>query len=110
MLVILSAGQGLVNYSQDLASKKVSRRGEMQNLVMLLIMLSLGSCADVGNRQEPQEPLNPVTLAVPQKSPHGYVVGGDPERFGGFIGDCASDENFPYYWKCQAENSGNDFK
>ena len=47
-----------------------------------------------------------MTEAVPQKSPHGYVVGGNPGRFGGFIGDCTSDENFPHYWECQAENAG----
>jgi len=27
---------------------------------------------------------------------------------GGFIGSCASDENFPYYWDCMSENSGGD--
>lgn len=43
------------------------------------------------------------------KSPHGYVISGPKARFGGFIGDCSSDENFPYYWQCQAENEGNDF-
>ena len=81
----------------------------MKNLAVLLIFLSLVSCAGTGGPQGPQKPLNPVTRAVLQKSPHGYVVGGDPERFGGFIGDCTSDENFPYYWKCQSENAGNDF-
>jgi len=53
--------------------------------------------------------LNPVIPAVPQKSPHGNVLGGAPERFGGFIGNCTSDENFPDYWQCQSENAGNDF-
>ena len=43
------------------------------------------------------------------KSPHGYVINGSTERFGGFIGDCASDENFPLYWECQAENGGESF-
>jgi hypothetical protein len=43
------------------------------------------------------------------KSPHGYVVNGSKERFGGFIGDCSSDENFPLYWECQAENGGESF-
>ena len=41
------------------------------------------------------------------KSPHGYVIDGPRERFGGFLGDCSSDENFQHYWKCQAENAGN---
>ena len=57
--------------------------------------------------QGPEEPLNPV--AAVEKSPQGYVVGGDPGRFGGFIGDCTDDENFIYFWKCQSENAGNDF-
>ncbi len=37
------------------------------------------------------------------------LVGGDPGRFGGFIGDCTSEENFPHYWECQAENARNGF-
>ena len=40
------------------------------------------------------------------KSPHGYVINGSTERFGGFIGDCSSDENFPLYWECQEEIGG----
>jgi hypothetical protein len=40
------------------------------------------------------------------KSPHGYIINGPKARFGGFIGDCASDENFSLYWECQAENGG----
>ena len=81
----------------------------MKNMAVLLIFLSLVSCVGTGDPQGPQKPLNPVTRAVPPKSPHGYVVRGDPERFGGFIGDCTTDENFPYYWQCQSENAGNDF-
>ena len=81
----------------------------MKNLAVLLIMWSLVSCVGAGDPQGPKDPLNPVTPAVPQKSPHGYVVRGDPERFGGFIGNCTSDENFPYYWQCLSENAGNNF-
>ena len=45
------------------------------------------------------------------KMPQGYI---DPKiylpgRFGGFIGDCASDENFQWYWECMSENAGNSF-
>ena len=40
------------------------------------------------------------------KSPHGYVINGPASRFGGFIGDCSSDENFKDYWECQSENGG----
>ncbi len=47
-----------------------------------------------------------VTSAQPVKSPHGYVINGPKNRFGGFVGDCSSDENFPYYWECQRENAG----
>ena len=43
------------------------------------------------------------------KSPHGYVINGPKSRFGGFIGDCSSDENFKDYWGCQAENGGDSF-
>jgi hypothetical protein len=80
----------------------------MKNLAGLLIILILVACAGTDDPPGPQEPLNPVTRVVQQKSRHGYVVAGDPERFGGFIGDCASDENFPHYWQCQSENAGND--
>ena len=40
------------------------------------------------------------------KSPQGYVINGPKDKFGSFVGDCASDENFPYYWECQAESAG----
>jgi hypothetical protein len=76
---------------------------------MLLVILSLTACVGSGDPQEQEEPLNPVSRSVNQKSPHGYVIGGDPERFGGFIGDCTSYENFPFFWQCQSENAGNDF-
>jgi hypothetical protein len=50
--------------------------------------------------------------AKPAKSPHGYIItkDSDPGRFGGFIGDCSDDRNWPYYWECMSENSGNGFK
>ena len=40
------------------------------------------------------------------KSPHGYVIDGPRARFGGFLGDSSSDENFQHYWMCQDENAG----
>jgi hypothetical protein len=83
---------------------------KMKHLAKLLVILSLAACVGPGAPQGPEEPLNPVNPATARESFHGYVVGGDPARFGGFTGDCASDENFPFYWKCQAENAGNDFK
>ena len=81
----------------------------MKNLAVWIIMCSLVSCVGAGDPQGPADPLNPVTPADPQKTSHGYIAGGDPERFGGFIGNCTSDENFPYYWQCLSENAGNDF-
>ncbi len=53
----------------------------------------------------------PRTPDPPKKTPQGYIISKDyqPEKYGGFIGDCASDENFPFYWDCMSENSGNDF-
>jgi len=82
---------------------------KMKNMAILLVILSLASCVGAGHLQGPQKRLNPVPREVAQKSPHGYVVGGDPERFGGFVGDCTSEKNFRFYWKCQSENAGNDF-
>ncbi|CAB1063762.1 hypothetical protein D1BOALGB6SA_8546 [Olavius sp. associated proteobacterium Delta 1] len=43
------------------------------------------------------------------KSPHGYVINGPKASFGGFVGDCAGDENFLYYWECQAESAGDNY-
>lgn len=47
--------------------------------------------------------------AKPAKSPHGYIITKDyePGRFGGFVGDCTDDKNWPYYWQCMSENAGN---
>lgn len=55
------------------------------------------------NRQDATEPTQPL------KSPHGYIINKDYDlgRFGGFIGDCTDDQNWPYYWQCMSENSGN---
>ncbi len=55
---------------------------------------------------DPNTPANPEQIV---KSPQGYVLNGPKDRFGGFIGDCSSDENFPYYWECQAESAGDNF-
>ena len=43
------------------------------------------------------------------KSPKGYVLKGPKDRFGSFVGDCSSDENFPFYWECQAESAGDGY-
>ena len=86
----------------------------------LILSLNLVACAtspSVGRIPSGQAvgPLNAAKLSASNtnqvvKSPHGYVIGGPKERFGGFVGNCASDENFPYYWQCQSENAGHDFR
>ena len=47
----------------------------------------------------------------PPKTPQGYIRSDvyQPEKYGGFRGDCSSEENFPYYWECMSENAGNGF-
>ena len=59
---------------------------------------------------ENQSAITPV-VDLPPKTPQGYIRSDvyQPEKYGGFIGDCASDENFPYYWECMSENAGNGF-
>jgi hypothetical protein len=54
----------------------------------------------------------PRTPDPPKKTPQGYISSEvyQPEKYGGFIGDCASDENFSFYWDCMSENSGNNFQ
>ena len=93
----------------------------MRRLVVFIMIFHLFACAakrpsDVsqpghGNAKETAqrpEPAAPDT-SKPIKSPHGYIITKDyePGRFGGFIGDCADDLNWPYYWQCMSENSGN---
>jgi hypothetical protein len=57
----------------------------------------------------------PVSGSVPDpppKTPQGYIRSDvyQPEKYGGFRGDCAGDENFPFYWECMSENAGSDFQ
>lgn len=96
----------------------------MKYLMALILIINLWACvanlpsevaqtkpdstekvADQNNSAAP-DPAKPI------KSPHGYIITKDYEsgRFGGFIGDCADDKNWPYYWECMSENSGNGFK
>ena len=81
----------------------------MRQLGILFVIISLAACAGSGESDGPAEPIDSVSRTEPRKSPQGYVIGGDPARFGGFIGDCSSDENFENFWQCQSENAGNDF-
>jgi hypothetical protein len=93
----------------------------MKTLVVLTIMIGLIACAANIPTDETQsgsssakkaaaaiKPDAPET-ARPLKSPHGYIIDQDYElgRFGGFVGDCTDDQNWPYYWQCMSENAGN---
>ena len=84
-----------------------------------MVMISLVACAAHQTTNSPSR--NPAAMENPKKvdkfadkstgqlvkSSHGYVIDGPKGRFGGFLGDCSSDENFQHYWMCQAENAGN---
>ena len=86
--------------------------------ICLSLILSITVVACATNPSLDSTPSGPASLEVPNdsdkktagdseklvKSPHGYIINGPKASFGGFIGDCASDENFPLYWECQAEN------
>ena len=58
------------------------------------------------------QPVSPPVVDSPPKTPQGYIRSDvyQPEKYGGFIGDCSSEENFPYYWECMSENAGNNFE
>ena len=93
----------------------------MKTLVALIVIINLFACAAT----MPSDVSQPATdtskktaaegfsgtpgAAQPVKSPHGYIIDKDyqPGRFGGFIGDCTDDQNWPYYWQCMSENAGN---
>jgi hypothetical protein len=89
----------------------------MKTLMVIVVIINLFACAanrpsDVSQtgpdpaQQKASAASNP---AKPLKSPHGYIITKDYElgRFGGFIGDCTDDQNWPYFWQCMSENSGN---
>ncbi|MDJ0987804.1 MAG: hypothetical protein QNJ26_19840 [Desulfobacterales bacterium] len=94
----------------------------MKVMLTLIVTLMIYACAasppsnngqpatDTANQAAPQnEPEASSTPAKPAKSPHGYVIDRDHDlgRFGGFVGDCTDEQNWPHFWKCQSENSGN---
>jgi hypothetical protein len=95
----------------------------MQYVWILVFAFSLLACTGINasevNHTSPntsaESPANLSDTArkpdPPIKSPHGYIISKDyqPDKYGGFIGDCASDENFPFYWDCQSENAGDNF-
>ena len=93
----------------------------MKALVVVIVIINLFACAahqpsDVSqtgplnaNKVAQQKESAASDPAKPVKSPHGYIITKDYElgRFGGFIGDCTDDQNWPYFWQCMSENSGN---
>jgi hypothetical protein len=106
-------------------TKRLSQNRQMQmmmkTLLALIAIISLLACAaNLPSNAPSIEPdrdgkssaeNRPVVNdpAKPLKSPHGYIITKDyqPGGFGGFIGDCSSDKNWPYYWQCMSENAGN---
>ncbi len=96
----------------------------MKNLVAFMVIINLIACvasqpsgvsrieSDAHETAAAENAPDPQATAKPIKSPHGYIITKDYElgRFGGFIGNCADDKNWPYYWQCLSENSGNGFK
>ena len=93
----------------------------MRELVAIIVIINLFACAgtppsdvshagpNTANKTSPNVAPNASDSFKPIKSPHGYIITKDYElgRFGGFIGDCADDQNWPYFWQCVSENSGN---
>ena len=93
----------------------------MKALVVVIVIMNLFACAAMEPSDVPQKSPDTTNETVkqqeasasdppkPVKSPHGYIIDKDHElvRFGGFVGDCTDDQNWPYYWQCMSENSGN---
>ena len=91
----------------------------MMMMMMMMMMMILVACAAHPNKTALTS--NSAAMENSQKmdkspekssgqlikSPHGYVINGPNGRFGGFLGDCSSDENFQHYWMCLDENAGN---
>jgi hypothetical protein len=93
----------------------------MKTLVALIVIINLFACAatlpsdvsqttpDTTKKTAAENPSGTTGAAQPAKSPHGYIIAKDYElgRFGGFIGDCTDEQNWPYFWQCMSENAGN---
>jgi len=102
-------------YSDDLLE------ATMKVLVINLVLITIMGCAATppsdDARTGPLKAKQSVPQGEPQasdptkpvKSPHGYIITKDYDlgRFGGFVGECTDDQNWPYYWQCMSENSGN---
>ena len=86
-------------------------------LLILIVAINLLACAaglssDVSQTEQKaaaEKQFDAAATERPIKSPHGYIIDKDyePGRFGGFVGDCTDDKNWPYYWQCMSENAGN---
>ena len=93
----------------------------MRALMVIIVIINLYACAATppsddalsgpGALKKTASSKEPDTsdASKPVKSPHGYIITKDYElvRFGGFIGDCTDDQNWPYFWQCMSENAGN---
>lgn len=93
----------------------------MRAQVACLILIILFGCAGTlpsdeansslkrADQSESQKDPQGAAHTKPVKSPHGYIITRDVDlgRFGGFIGDCTDNRNWPYYWQCMSENAGN---
>jgi hypothetical protein len=93
----------------------------MKALLALIVIINVFACtASLPSSVSPIEPNSNGKVsaenkplisdpAKPIKAPHGYIITKDyqPGGFGGFIGDCSNDKNWPYYWQCMSENAGN---
>jgi hypothetical protein len=93
----------------------------MKALAVVIVLIYVFGCAGTlpsddtkniqnsANQTAPPAGSNSLEPAKPIKSPHGYIVDKDHElgRFGGFVGDCTDDQNWPYFWQCMSENAGN---
>jgi hypothetical protein len=93
----------------------------MKTLVALIVIINLFACAatlpcdvsqttpEPAKKTAAEKPSGTLGAAKPAKSPHGYIITKDYElgRFGGFMGVCTDDKNWPYYWQCMSENAGN---
>ena len=81
----------------------------MRVLVVIIVIIHLFACAGTPPSDVSQTGPNASDSIKPVKSPHGYIItkGYELDRFGGFIGDCTDDQNWPYFWQCVSENAGN---
>ena len=93
----------------------------MRALAIYIVLINLFGCAVTQPSYDTQSAENSTHKTAPQaepnssdptkpiKSPHGYIITKDYElgRFGGFVGNCTDDQNWPYFWQCVSENAGN---